>query len=207
MFHLLVICLTVGSGSRIHVVPVKETCDFPTFLETLRDAPSSAGVWRRHRIRLFFSFNPISIHLNSVWTCRIVLRVERRGTATHFVLLDDAVRLQRFSPLERDLLLERASLDGLQRDGAGHCKHKTRTDQRPILIWRDTDEFWINVLLYSIQNEYVFKMHEKDNSSIQSNQGLFVDPWPRKISGEQTSSGLDCVFETRRFNGAHYLVK
>lgn len=46
------------------------------------------------------------------------------GIGTHFVLFDYAVRLERFSPSEGDLLLVRASLDGLLRDGAGNWKRK-----------------------------------------------------------------------------------
>ncbi len=49
------------------------------------------------------------------------------GCGTHFILFDYAVRLERFSPSEGDLLLVCASLDGLLRDGAGNCRHKSET--------------------------------------------------------------------------------
>lgn len=61
--------------------------------------------------------------------------MQAEGIGTHFILFDYAVRLERFSPSEGNLLLECVSLDGLLRNGAGNWtqemskRARHRTDQ------------------------------------------------------------------------------
>lgn len=147
------------------------------------------------------------------------------GIGTHLVLLDYAVRLERFSPSERDLLLIRASLDGLQRDGAGHWR---RTKD-----WLIRDRYWFEeTLMYS---ESIFSCIQYRTTIFSKRLhvwgGLFIYSVKRNMEAlEQTKACLRildlrtspesklpsaltaaCVWnvphETRCLNGPHCLVK
>ena len=52
----------------------------------------------------------------------------RSNGVVYLVLSDYAVRVRRLPPLQHDLLLIGAALDGLQRDGSRHCSGKRTRD-------------------------------------------------------------------------------